>query len=74
MKIPFSVEILGDALRELGIADAAKATIRQTGDIARFMEGESETEFLHLEMGVPVLSGGGVDEYLRCLLSHLCLL
>lgn len=47
--------ILKDALRACNIADAAQATIRQTGDIARFMERESETEFLHLEMGVPGL-------------------
>ncbi len=46
---------MNDALRACNIADAARATIRQTGDIARHMERESETEFLHLEMGVPGL-------------------
>ncbi len=55
MKIPFPETIFDDALRACHVADAAKATIRQTGDIARFMEKESETEFLHLEMGIPGL-------------------
>lgn len=56
MKIPFPQTILEDALRACNIADAARATIRQTGDIARYMERESETEFLHLEMGIPGLN------------------
>jgi aspartate/methionine/tyrosine aminotransferase len=46
---------LKDALRANNIADAAYATIRQTGDIGRYMERESETEFIHLEMGIPGL-------------------
>ncbi len=56
MKIPFPETILNDALAACNITDAARATIRQTGDIARWMERESETEFLHLEMGVPGLA------------------
>jgi aspartate/methionine/tyrosine aminotransferase len=55
MKLPLPETILKDALRASNIADAALATIRQTGDIARYMERESETEFIHLEMGIPGL-------------------
>ncbi len=53
--IPLPETILKDALNACNIADAARATIRQTGDIARYMERESNTEFLHLEMGIPGL-------------------
>ncbi len=44
---------LGEVLERMEIADIAQATIRQSGDIARTLEQESGTEFLHLEMGIP---------------------
>ena len=55
MKFPLPESMLADALKAGDISDISRATIRQTGDIARFMERESETEFLHLEMGIPGL-------------------
>ncbi|MCL2560862.1 MAG: pyridoxal phosphate-dependent aminotransferase [Rikenellaceae bacterium] len=55
MRIPLPESILADALRAGDVTDISRATIRQTGDIARYMEREAETEFLHLEMGIPGL-------------------
>lgn len=55
MKFPLPESILTGALKNSNIDEIATATIRQTGDIARYMERESETEFLHLEMGIPGL-------------------
>lgn len=55
MSFPISNDILQKALKNSDITDISLATIRQTGDIARFLKKESQTEFLHLEMGVPGL-------------------
>lgn len=73
MKMPLSKSILDDALKAGNISDISIATIRQTGDIARFMERESETEFLHLEMGIPGLKPEkiGVDAEIKALESGI---
>lgn len=55
MKLPLDNSLLASALERMDIRDIARATIRQSGDIARILERESEVEFLHLEMGVPGL-------------------
>ncbi len=55
MNVPFSKQILDSALESMDIADIAQATIRQSGDIARYMERMTGAEFLHLEMGIPGL-------------------
>lgn len=55
MQFPIPRSVLDSALERMDIADIAQATIRQSGDIARIMERETEVEFLHLEMGVPGL-------------------
>ncbi|MEG2614776.1 MAG: pyridoxal phosphate-dependent aminotransferase, partial [Alistipes sp.] len=55
MKMPIDSTLLDGILKEMDIADIAQATIRQSGDIARRMEKGSQSEFLHLEMGVPGL-------------------
>ena len=55
MNAPFDRRFLQEALKQLDIADIARATIRQSGDIARIMERTTGEEFLHLEMGVPGL-------------------
>lgn len=55
MKLPLEKAMLHSALERMDIPDIARATIRQSGDIARIMEQESEMEFLHLEMGIPGL-------------------
>ena len=50
MNVPFDRSVLRTALERMDIADIAQATIRQSGDIARMMERDTQTEFLHLEM------------------------
>lgn len=55
MNVPFEKNLLDGILKELDITDIARATIRQSGDIARRMEHDTQAEFLHLEMGVPGL-------------------
>ena len=54
-RLPLDRAVLDSALERMDIADIAQATIRQSGDIARILEHETGTEFLHLEMGVPGL-------------------
>ncbi len=53
--IPFERDVLQAALKRMDITEIAQATIRQSGDIARIMEQQTGTEFLHLEMGIPGL-------------------
>ena len=55
MNAPFDRSYLNEALKQMDIADIARATIRQSGDIARIMEHATGEEFIHLEMGVPGL-------------------
>lgn len=55
MGFPIAKSVLASALERMDIPDIAQATIRQSGDIARIMEGETGEEFLHLEMGIPGL-------------------
>lgn len=66
MKIPFDRSCLRSALERMDIADIAQATIRQSGDIARMMERETDAEFLHLEMGVPGLPPERVGVEAEC--------
>lgn len=42
-------------LNQLGISDISLSTIRQAGTIARELDRQTGTEFLHLEMGIPGL-------------------
>lgn len=49
-RLPLDRSVLDSALERMDIADIAQATIRQSGDIARILENETGTEFLHLEM------------------------
>ena len=55
MNAPYDRSYLESALKQMDIADIARATIRQSGDIARIMERATGEEFIHLEMGVPGL-------------------
>ena len=66
MEIPFDRSHLRSALERMDIADIAQATIRQSGDIARILERETGTEFLHLEMGVPGLPPERVGVEAEC--------
>ncbi len=53
--IPIESNDLAAVLDQLGISDISQSTIRQAGSIARALESQKQTEFLHLEMGIPGL-------------------
>ena len=55
MAIPIDKSLIASQLEQMGIPDISRATIRQSGAIARALESQSQIEFLHLEMGVPGL-------------------
>ena len=55
MTLPIAKSTYDALLEQMGISDISCATIRQAGAIARALEVQSQTEFLHLEMGVPGL-------------------
>ena len=55
MTLPIAKSACDALLEQMGIPDISRATIRQTGAIARALESQSRIEFLHLEMGVPGL-------------------
>lgn len=55
MKLPIDKAVLAAVLEQMDILDISRATIRQSGAIARTLESQTQTEFLHLEMGIPGL-------------------
>lgn len=55
MKLPIDHSTLAEVLKQMDILDISRATIRQSGAIARALEKAVATEFLHLEMGIPGL-------------------
>lgn len=55
MKLPIDKATLAGVLKQMDILDISRATIRQSGAIARALEKIMATEFLHLEMGIPGL-------------------
>lgn len=52
---PISREIIDGAIKEFGIKDFSKATIREVVAIAQMAEKASGKEFIKMEMGVPGL-------------------
>ena len=55
MKLPIAKSVYDSLLEQMDILDISSATIRQSGAIAKALETQSQTEFLHLEMGIPGL-------------------
>lgn len=55
MTLPIDRSVLASVLEQMDIHDISCATIRQSGAIAKALEHETSTEFLHLEMGIPGL-------------------
>lgn len=53
--LPIDHEVLASVLGQMDISDISQSTIRQAGTIARALESRTETDFLHLEMGIPGL-------------------
>ncbi len=66
MNRPIDNSALAAVLEQMGISDISDATIRQSGDIARTLEKELGTEFLHLEMGIPGLPPSQVGVEAEC--------
>ncbi len=55
MKLPIDKATLAEVLKQMDILEISRATIRQSGAIAKALEKATATEFLHLEMGIPGL-------------------
>ena len=55
MGLPIDKNVYSSLLEQMDILDISCATIRQSGAIAKALEQQSQTEFLHLEMGIPGL-------------------
>lgn len=66
---PIKKELIDNAIRDFGIQDFAKATIREVKSIAAYAEKESGEEFIKMEMGIPGLpaSAVGVEAQIKAL-------
>ena len=70
---PIKKEIIDNAIKDFGIQDFAKATIREVKSIAAYAEKESGVEFIKMEMGIPGLPAAkvGVDAQIKALESGI---
>ena len=57
---PIKKDLIDDAIRDFGIHDFAKATIREVKSIAAYAEKESGEEFIKMEMGIPGLPASDI--------------
>ena len=66
---PIPKQLVDDAIRDFGIQDFAKATIREVKSIAAYAEKEADVEFIKMEMGIPGLPASkiGVDAQIKAL-------
>lgn len=66
---PINKELIENTIREHGIQDFAKATIREVKGVAAHAEKESGVEFIKMEMGIPGLPAAqvGVDAQIKSL-------
>lgn len=66
---PIQRELIDKAIRDFGIADFSRATIREVKAIAALAEQKSGVEFIKMEMGVPGLppSAVGVEAEIEAL-------
>jgi len=66
---PINKELIDGAIRDYGIQDFAKATIREVKAIAAFAEEQSGVEFIKMEMGIPGLPAAqvGVEAQVKAL-------
>ncbi len=66
---PINKELIDNTIREHGIQDFAKATIREVKGVAAHAEKESGVEFIKMEMGIPGLPAAqvGVDAQIESL-------
>lgn len=70
---PIKKELIDNAIKDFGIQDFAKATIREVKSIAAYAEKESGVEFIKMEMGIPGLPAAkvGVDAQIKALQSGI---
>ena len=66
---PINKELIDNTIREHGIQDFAKATIREVKGVAAHAEKERGVEFIKMEMGIPGLPAAqvGVDAQIKSL-------
>ena len=66
---PIPKQLVDDAIRDFGIQDFAKATIREVKSIAAYAEKEAGVEFIKMEMGIPGLPAAkiGVEAQIKAL-------
>lgn len=66
---PIPKQLVDDAIRDFGIQDFAKATIREVKSIAAYAEKEAGVEFIKMEMGIPGLPASkiGVEAQIKAL-------
>ena len=66
---PINKELIDNTIRDHGIQDFAKATIREVKGVAAHAEKESGVEFIKMEMGIPGLPAAqvGVDAQIKSL-------
>ena len=66
---PIKRELIDGLIKELGIQDFAKATIREVKQVASLAEQQSGVEFIKMEMGIPGLPAAqvGVDAQVKAL-------
>lgn len=66
---PINKELIDNTIREHGIQDFAKATIREVKGVAAHAEKKSGVEFIKMEMGIPGLPAAqvGVDAQIKSL-------
>lgn len=66
---PINKVLIDNTIREHGIQDFAKATIREVKGVAAHAEKESGVEFIKMEMGIPGLPAAqvGVDAQIKSL-------
>ena len=66
---PINKELVDNAIKDFGIQDFEKATIREVKSVAAYAERESGVEFIKLEMGIPGLPAShvGVEAQIKAL-------
>lgn len=66
---PVNHQIVKEVIDKYGLPDFGKATIREVVAISTELEKETNTEFIHMEMGVPGLKPAqvGIDAEIEAL-------
>ncbi len=73
METPIDKTIANKAIENFGIKDFGKATIREVVAISNILEKNTNTEFVHMEMGVPGLKPSeiGIQAEIKALESGI---